>query len=154
MMEGLWNGIKSKFDWVKQKVQSAVDSIKGMFTGKKGFDTHSPSRWSRQLFENVMLGGGEGIQEGLPALLRDATAVADKIKNSMDFSVSPTLQANMSTGLAASAMQPAAASAIYGGATINITVNGAQYSDERALAQRIAQEIQFITDRRNAYAPA
>lgn len=37
---------------------------------------------------------------------------------------------------------------------IHITVNGAQYSSEQSLARAIAEEIQFMAERGNAFAPA
>lgn len=63
IVEGLWNGIKEKFDWLKGKVGGFVDSVKSIFTGKSGFDTHSPSKWSEDVGENVDIGLANGLRE-------------------------------------------------------------------------------------------
>lgn len=63
IIEGLWNGIQEKIDWVKGKIQDAVDGIKNVFTGIKGFFTGSPSRWSEDVGGWVMEGLGNGIED-------------------------------------------------------------------------------------------
>ena len=50
LLMGLWDGITDKVEWLKGKVTGVVDIIKGWFTGKDGFDEHSPSKWSRGVF--------------------------------------------------------------------------------------------------------
>lgn len=90
LLEGLWNGIADKVEWLKGKVSGVVDKIKSWFTGSDGFDTHSPSKWSEKVFKNVMDGGGNGLDDGLPSLLRTATGVTDDVKNALtmgDYSV-------------------------------------------------------------------
>lgn len=47
LITGLWNGIKEKIDWLKSKVTGVVDTIKGWFTGSKGFDVHFPVQMGR-----------------------------------------------------------------------------------------------------------
>lgn len=61
LLEGLWNGINDKVAWLKGKVSGVVDKIKSWFTGKDGFDTHSPSKWSEGVAENVDEGFAKGI---------------------------------------------------------------------------------------------
>ena len=61
LLEGLWNGINDKVAWLKSKVSGVVDKIKSWFTGKDGFDTHSPSKWSEGVAENVDEGFAKGI---------------------------------------------------------------------------------------------
>ena len=152
MMEGLKSGISSAVSGVVNAAKKVANSA--ISAAKSVLKINSPSK----AFE--WLGGmsGEGLAEGIEGSLRRvggaASTLADGLLGAWQRDM-PDLQANMSAGFATSAYaQPAAASASYGGNTINITVNGAQYSDERALAQRIAQEIQSISNRRNAYAPA
>lgn len=53
---GLWNGINDKVAWLKSKVKGVVDKIKSWFTGKDGFDIHSPSKWAEKIFGFVMQG--------------------------------------------------------------------------------------------------
>lgn len=85
LLEGLWEGISDKVAWLKDKVSGVVDTIKGWFTGKDGFDEHSPSKWSKQVFRYVMEGGGEGLDAGLPGLMQSVGSVTDMVKSGLDF---------------------------------------------------------------------
>lgn len=85
LIEGLWEGISDKIAWLKDKVSGVVDIIKGWFTGKDGFDEHSPSKWSKQVFRYVMEGGGEGLDAGLPGLMQSVGSVTDMVKSGLDF---------------------------------------------------------------------
>lgn len=86
MLTGLWNGIADKVEWLKGKVRGVVDKIKGWFTGKDGFDEHSPSKWAKQVFQYVMEGGGQGLDAGSAVLFRDVDAIVNRMKDSMDVS--------------------------------------------------------------------
>lgn len=85
LLMGLWNGISDKIAWLKGKVSGVVNTIKGWFTGKDGFDEHSPSKWSKQVFRYVMEGGGEGLDAGLPGLMQSVGSVTDRVKSGLDF---------------------------------------------------------------------
>lgn len=85
LLEGLWEGISDKVAWLKDKVSGVVNTIKGWFTGKDGFDEHSPSKWSEQVFRYVMEGGGEGLDAGLPGLMQSVGSVTDRVKSGLDF---------------------------------------------------------------------
>ncbi len=86
LLEGLWAGIRDKIDWLKGKVNGAIGTIKGWFTGKKGFDVHSPSKWSEQVFKYVMDGGAIGIKTGEGGLVKSAESAIDRVKSSMSAS--------------------------------------------------------------------
>ena len=85
LLMGLWDGITDKVEWLKGKVTGVVDTIKGWFTGKDGFDEHSPSKWSRGVFRYVMEGGAEGLNDGLPELMRGVSSVSGRVKDGLDF---------------------------------------------------------------------
>ncbi len=89
LLSGLWNGITDKIDWLKGKVKGVVDTIKGWFTGKDGFDEHSPSRWSRQVFRYVLEGGAAGLAAGLPGLMSDVESAVGRVKSGLDFGAVP-----------------------------------------------------------------
>lgn len=89
MLEGLWNGIGDKIAWLKSKVSGVVDTIKSWFTGKDGFDEHSPSKWARQVFRYVMDGGVIGLDDGANALLREVDSITSRVKDGMTFSPGP-----------------------------------------------------------------
>lgn len=85
LLEGLWSGISDKVGWLKDKITGVIDTIKGWFTGKSGFDEHSPSRWSNQVFRRVLEGGSQGLDAGLPGLMSDVGSVVNRVKSSMNF---------------------------------------------------------------------
>lgn len=88
ILTGIWNGISDKVGWLKQQVSGVVDKIKSWFTGKKGFDTHSPSKWGEQVGEYVGEGLGNGFEKSTAAAVKSAekmgTAVQDAIVESVD----------------------------------------------------------------------
>lgn len=87
LLMGLWNGISDKVAWLKSKVSGVVDRIKSWFTGKNGFDEHSPSKWSNGVAKYVMQGMAGGFENGLPSLMDSVGSVTDRIKNGLDFNV-------------------------------------------------------------------
>lgn len=87
LLMGLWNGISDKIAWLKSKVSGVVDRIKSWFTGKNGFDEHSPSKWSNGVAKYVMQGMADGFENGLPSLMDSVGGVTDRIKNGLDFNV-------------------------------------------------------------------
>lgn len=84
LLTGIWYGIKDKVEWLKGKVQGVVDKIKGWFTGKDGFDEHSPSKWSKKVFQYVMDGGVNGIDAGMPGMMSAVSGAVDSIKSGFD----------------------------------------------------------------------
>ena len=85
LLEGLWNGISDKIAWLKSKVTGVVDTIQSWFTGKCGFDEHSPSKWANGVAKYVMQGMADGFENGLPSLMDSVGGVTDRIKNGLDF---------------------------------------------------------------------
>lgn len=85
LLMGLWNGVSDKVAWLKGKVSGVVDRIKSWFTGKNGFDEHSPSKWSNGVAKYVMQGMADGFENGLPSLMDSVGGVTDRIKNGLDF---------------------------------------------------------------------
>lgn len=83
LITGIYNGINDKVAWLKRQVSGVVDKIKSWFTGSDGFDTHSPSRWSEQVFENVMKGGAVGISGGTGTLTRSVHKAVESVKRDL-----------------------------------------------------------------------
>ena len=104
LLMGLWDGITDKVEWLKGKVTGVVDTIKGWFTGKDGFDEHSPSKWSRGVFRYVMEGGAEGLSDGLPALMRGVSGVSGRVKNGLDFGTATVGFADSGVGRSSAAV--------------------------------------------------
>lgn len=128
MVRGLWQGIQDGTGWLWNKITGWLSDLKSLFTGRKGFDTHSPSKWSEEVFENIMLGGVAGVDAGGPKLRRAFDATIAQIKAdaegldemNTDFSITGRLAGSVPTA------------AIGGGGTNivnNITVNTQQLSD-------------------------
>ena len=104
LLIGLWDGITDKVEWLKSKVTGVVDIIKGWFTGKDGFDEHSPSKWSRGVFRYVMEGGAEGLNDGLPTLMRGVSSVSGRVKNGLDFGTASVGFADSGIGVSSAAI--------------------------------------------------
>ena len=98
LLMGLWNGISDKIAWLKSKASGVVDRIKSWFTGKNGFDEHSPSKWSNGVAKYVMQGMADGFENGLPSLMDSVGGVTDRIKNGLDFGTASIGYAASATG--------------------------------------------------------
>lgn len=84
LVEGLWEGIKGAKDWIMQKVKGLVDGIKNLFTGATGFDEHSPSKWSKKVFEYVIEGGVKGIETSESELENATRNMISSVKYTMN----------------------------------------------------------------------
>lgn len=80
LITGLWNGITDKVEWLKGKVSGVVDKIKGWFTGKDGFDTHSPSKWSEKVMSWVMQGMAVGVNKTKSVAISAVKTATDDVK--------------------------------------------------------------------------
>lgn len=98
LLMGLWDGIADKVAWLKSKVSGVVDRIKSWFTGKNGFDEHSPSKWSNGVAKYVMQGMADGFENGIPSLMNSVDGVTDRIKNGLDFGTASIDYATSATG--------------------------------------------------------
>ena len=83
LLTGLWNGINDKVAWLKGKVKGVIDKIKSWFTGKDGFDEHSPSKWSKQVAVDVNRGSAIGFEESTDIPVKAAQATTDRIKTAV-----------------------------------------------------------------------
>lgn len=83
LITGIYNGISDKVGWLKGQVKGVVDKIKGWFTGSDGFDTHSPSKWSEKVFQNVMQGGAIGIDRGTGGLMKSVDSAVTSVKRDL-----------------------------------------------------------------------
>lgn len=89
LIMGLWNGIKEKLDWLKSKVTGVVDTIKGWFTGSKGFDVHSPSKWGETLGENVSAGIARGLIDSMAAISQATNKVVGQTQGGLNNMAAP-----------------------------------------------------------------
>lgn len=106
LLTGLWQGINDKVSWLKRQVKGVVDRIKSWFTGSDGFDTHSPSKWSEKVFQNVMEGGAIGVRRGQSGMLREVDAAVNAVKrdlSSVDRATVGVSRSNLSASSSANA---------------------------------------------------
>lgn len=89
LIDGLWDGIKERFQWLKDKVTGVVDTIKGWFTGTKGFDTHSPSKWGEKLGGNVSAGIARGLTDSMAAISQASSKVIGQTQGELGNMANP-----------------------------------------------------------------
>lgn len=85
LIQGLIDGLMSKLKALKAAASGIVEGVKGLFTSKKGFDVHSPSKWAYGIGGYV----GEGFSNGLNDSLGNMQSIIDGIKRGV-----PTLNTN------------------------------------------------------------
>lgn len=112
IIDGIKNGILAGVNAIKNAVTGVIDTVKGWFTGSDGFDTHSPSKWAKKVFQNVMQGGVEGLNAGLPGLLAEARSVTDQVQRGMNFGTANVDFASSGIGMASAGMVNGIASAL------------------------------------------
>ncbi len=98
MIEGIWEGITSMSSWISDKVTGFVDGIKEIFTGSDGFDTHSPSKWSQEVFKNVLLGGEIGLEDGSSELYSTVDGVVSGVKDGFSTDMSADVSSYGTSG--------------------------------------------------------
>lgn len=139
MIQGFANGITSGM----QNLLNTVKNLAGRIASFLHFSR--PDEGPLQDYETWM----PDFMAGLAGGIRSNTwRVEDALS-----SLTSQMQMEMIGAIPADAASaPRAPAAPYGDVYINIS--GAQYSSEQSLARAIAQELQFMTQRGNAFAPA
>lgn len=135
MIDGLFSGIKNAWASLEEKFGGLVDSFLAGFRNK--LDIHSPSGVFADIGKNMALGLGQGWE-------KEFSHIRSGINGALDFG---------SASLALSTSAGGAASGSFGGTTfsgLTININGANYSDENALAEAISLRLQRMTERRGA----
>lgn len=80
VINGFINGVKEKWNSAVSKVSDFVGDIKDVFTGKSGFDEHSPSRWSMTVMEYVMDGLVIGAENRKGKVMETVEDLVDEVK--------------------------------------------------------------------------
>jgi hypothetical protein len=139
IVEGIKSGISNAWNnlvkWFKGLFGNLID------IAKKILGIASPSKVFKKIGGFTAEGFGAGFED-------EFAHVKDDMEDALNFD-------DASVGINASIRKVGAGAAggAFGGTSIgnvNITVNGAKYSDEQSLASAIALEIQNMTDRRAA----
>lgn len=158
LIDGFVAGIKARWEQMKQSVLNLVNSVKGLFTGKSGFDINSPSKWAKSVFENVLAGGESGIARAAPGLISSIRNTIGAVQD--EFSVDAFADDWPPFGDVPIPMAPVSAYAVrtaseaertaentynYGG--INITINAADGQDPEEIADAVAAKLQSEFER-------
>lgn len=114
IIQGLWNGLKSKFEAVKAWFAEKAASLKQTFAGVMGI--HSPSRVFRRFGGWMMDGLQIGLDRGAASPIASMAGVAGRLKNGFANHMGQ-MAARVSSGRAAFA--DARSSQSTGGMTIN-----------------------------------
>lgn len=83
IIEGLGRGILNAFNKLKEKIVGIVNTIKNLFTGAQGFDTHSPSKWSEEIGGYIMQGLAKGIEGETNAILPVVRSTAERVGDAL-----------------------------------------------------------------------
>ena len=89
IVEGIWNGISSGYQWIKGKIEGWVGNVLDFFKSLLGI--HSPSTvFKEQIGENLALGVGEGFTDTMSDVTKE---MADAIPTEFDADISTNLNA-------------------------------------------------------------
>lgn len=101
IISGLWNGIKEKLEWLKEKIMGVVDSITGWF--KNLFGIGSPSKVMRDEVGKFLPEGiGVGIEEGTKYAVNSVRDMVDEINDAAkldldtDYAINPAFAGSAS----------------------------------------------------------
>lgn len=82
IVSGLWNGISSGWDWLKNKVSNLASSL--LDAAKDALGIESPSKEFRdEVGRWIMPGVGDGLDKTMPATLKDMKAKAGELVSAM-----------------------------------------------------------------------
>lgn len=82
IVQGLWNGISSGWDWLKEKVSNLAKSL--LDSAKEALGINSPSRAFRdEVGKFIMPGVGEGVERTMPKTIKGMKANASKLVSAM-----------------------------------------------------------------------
>lgn len=89
LIQGLWQGINDKADWLCEKIEGVADNIVGWFN--VGLEIQSPSRrLKKETGQYILPGVADGVEDSVPSFVSDMDNVSDTIVKSIDFSEAMT----------------------------------------------------------------
>ena len=143
IVSGIWSGISSGWDWLKDKVASLANSL--LEGAKAALDINSPSGKFRDEFGRwLMPGAVEGVKKSMPKALQDMKAQAGELlaamKGSVDMSVNE---------VALNASGFGNAKALYSGGTI--INNDNRMSQENNYHEKVISPAETAKNQREAF---
>lgn len=138
LVAGLWNGISDKIQWVKDRIYSMgsqiISAIKGVF------GIASPSKVFAGIGEYLAEGLGVGFDDGMSDVRNDIVGSMDNLTGNMTATVSAYGNAAQTLGSTTN----------YNGGAITINVYGAEGQNVNELAEKVANKLGEMTQRRGA----
>jgi len=133
LVEGLWEGIKSSWEWVKDKISGFCDDIVDGFKG--AFGIHSPSTVMRDSVGKYLAQGvGEGFADELPDVGKEAVKAFTSIKFAPDIDPAAVCSLELQGTGMSGIVQPSPTSEIinnqYSYSTVNNNSGSPGTSDE------------------------
>ena len=90
IVTGIWNGISSGWNWLKDKVSSLAGSL--LNSAKSALGIHSPSKAFRDEFGRWLMPGTiEGVKQSMPKALREMEAQAGELLAAMQGTVDASM---------------------------------------------------------------
>lgn len=90
IVSGIWNGISSGWNWLKDKVSSLAGSL--LNSAKSALGIHSPSKAFRDEFGRWLMPGTiEGVKQSMPKALREMEAQAGELLAAMQGTVDASM---------------------------------------------------------------
>jgi len=138
LVEGLWNGISDKIQWVKNKIYAMGDQILSAI--KSVFGIASPSKEFAKIGGFLAEGLGEGFEDEMHDVRLDMVGSMDNLTGNMTATVS-------AYGVGADLMGN---NTTFNGGAITVNVYAAQGQSETDIANRVALKLEEMTRRKGA----
>ena len=90
LLDGFWNGIKNVKSWLIGKIKGLGGSVLGAI--REVFDTHSPSKETEKIGENVSEGLAIGIENSTPVAVISATKAGVKVREALTDEMQDTVK--------------------------------------------------------------
>lgn len=92
-VEGIWEGLKNSYKWIKNKIEGWVGDVLKFIKGL--FGIHSPSKVMRdQVGKNLGLGVAEGIDKTVSDVQDAMKGLSAKVETSVNPTINPTANSN------------------------------------------------------------
>ncbi len=126
LVEGLWNGIKDSFGWIRRKIKGWVGDVMKFI--KKLFGINSPSTVLR---DEVGVNMGLGVVEGILSTIGAVENAMNSLKSKVMLSVNPNINPYASSNVLITEVKP----------TFTINANGMDEAGARMLMGRINRQL-------------
>ena len=78
------NGAKAEEPSVSDKIRGIINNIKGLFTGKQGFEQNSPSKWAYRVGSYLIQGLTNGVEQNRKQATNATNSMVKDIKSTVE----------------------------------------------------------------------